>query len=97
MPGKPLASIILPAGIVLASGALGIFLQKVVFGRLRRTAERSSAAWDDILTRLSVGCVALDLSLIKHEFVKELPERFAREGIEIPFPVRTVQIQRSEC
>jgi small-conductance mechanosensitive channel len=38
----------------------------------------------------------VDRFLIKHEFVKELHERFAREGIEIPFPVRTVQIQRSE-
>jgi small-conductance mechanosensitive channel len=35
----------------------------------------------------------VDRFLIKHEFVKELHERFAREGIEIPFPVRTVQIQ----
>lgn len=64
MPGKPLASIILPAGIVLASGALGMFLQKVVFGRLRRAAERSSAAWDDILTRSLRGLIVLWTILI---------------------------------
>jgi len=38
----------------------------------------------------------VDRYLIKHEFVKDLHERFAREGIEIPFPIRTVQIQRPE-
>jgi small-conductance mechanosensitive channel len=28
--------------------------------------------------------------LLKHEFIKALNERFAKEGIEIPYPVRTV-------
>ncbi|HEY8202863.1 MAG TPA: mechanosensitive ion channel family protein [Actinomycetota bacterium] len=28
--------------------------------------------------------------LVTHEFVKRVHERFAREGIEIPFPVRTI-------
>jgi small-conductance mechanosensitive channel len=37
-----------------------------------------------------------DRFLIKHEFVKDLHERLAREGIEIPFPVRTVRIQGPE-
>ncbi|HCR04447.1 MAG TPA: mechanosensitive ion channel protein, partial [Gemmatimonadetes bacterium] len=27
---------------------------------------------------------------IRHEFIKRLHERFNREGIEIPFPIRTV-------
>ena len=29
--------------------------------------------------------------LIKHEFIKCLHRRYNREGIEIPFPIRTVQ------
>ncbi|MEO5820596.1 MAG: hypothetical protein ABIT71_08820 [Vicinamibacteraceae bacterium] len=28
---------------------------------------------------------------IKHEFIKRLHERFAREGIVIPFPIRTLK------
>ncbi len=50
MPGRPITAVIIPAGILLASGALGMFLQIAVFGRLRRAAKRSAAAWDDILT-----------------------------------------------
>lgn len=33
--------------------------------------------------------------LVKHEFVKRLHERYRREGIEIPFPVRTVYARQS--
>jgi small-conductance mechanosensitive channel len=32
----------------------------------------------------------VDQYLIKHEFVKRLHSRFAREGIVIPFPIRTI-------
>jgi small-conductance mechanosensitive channel len=38
----------------------------------------------------------VDQYLIKHEFVKKLHERFKAEGIEIPFPIRTVYLQRGE-
>jgi small-conductance mechanosensitive channel len=27
---------------------------------------------------------------VKHEFIKRLHQRFGQEGIEIPFPIRTV-------
>jgi small-conductance mechanosensitive channel len=33
--------------------------------------------------------------LIKHEFIKRLHERYRTEGIEIPFPIRTVQMRPS--
>ncbi len=59
MPGRSIVVVIIPAGIVLVSAALGIFLQKAVFGRLRRAAERSSAAWDDVLTRSLRGLIFL--------------------------------------
>ncbi|CAN5537950.1 hypothetical protein BH24ACT21_BH24ACT21_06440 [soil metagenome] len=29
--------------------------------------------------------------LIKHEFIKRLHKRYGKEGIEIPFPIRTIQ------
>ena len=29
---------------------------------------------------------------IKHEFIKRLHERYNKEGIEIPFPMRTIQM-----
>lgn len=54
---KAYRAAITPAGIMLASGALGMFLQIVVFGRLHRAAKRSSAAWDDILTNSLRGLI----------------------------------------
>lgn len=59
MPGKSIVAVIIPAGIVLVSAALGLFLQKALLGRLRRTAERSTAAWDDVLTRSLRGLIFL--------------------------------------
>ncbi len=32
--------------------------------------------------------------LIKHEFIKALHERYNKEGIEIPFPIRTVYLKK---
>ncbi|PIP12435.1 MAG: mechanosensitive ion channel protein MscS [bacterium (Candidatus Stahlbacteria) CG08_land_8_20_14_0_20_40_26] len=34
--------------------------------------------------------------LIKHEFIKRLHERYKREGIEIPFPIRTVYMKEKK-
>lgn len=64
MFGRPLASTLVPLGIVFVSGALGIFLQKVVFVRLRRLAEKSAAAWGEILTRSLRGLIFLWVLLI---------------------------------
>jgi len=30
---------------------------------------------------------------VKHEFIKRLHQRFGDEGIEIPFPIRTVMMK----
>ena len=57
MPGRSIVSLVIPAGIILASAAFGLFLQKAVYGRLRRAAERSAAAWDDVLARSLRGLV----------------------------------------
>jgi small-conductance mechanosensitive channel len=38
----------------------------------------------------------LDQFAVQHELRKRIFRRFRREGIEIPFPVRTVEIRRSE-
>ncbi|OFV90796.1 MAG: hypothetical protein A3G76_11565 [Acidobacteria bacterium RIFCSPLOWO2_12_FULL_65_11] len=32
----------------------------------------------------------VDQYLLKHEFIKRLHERYTREGITIPFPIRTL-------
>jgi small-conductance mechanosensitive channel len=37
-----------------------------------------------------------DQFLIKHEFIKRLHERYQQEGIEIPFPIRTIHIKKEE-
>lgn len=34
--------------------------------------------------------------LVKHEFIKRLHRRYREEGIEIPFPMRTVQVRSHE-
>jgi small-conductance mechanosensitive channel len=34
-----------------------------------------------------------DQHLVKHEFIKRLQRRYAQEGIEIPFPIRTVHLK----
>jgi small-conductance mechanosensitive channel len=31
--------------------------------------------------------------LVKHEFIKRLHQRFRAEGIEIPFPMRTLELK----
>ncbi|MDD4179756.1 MAG: mechanosensitive ion channel family protein, partial [Candidatus Margulisbacteria bacterium] len=36
-----------------------------------------------------------DQYLVKHEFVKALHERYKREGIQIPFPIRDVNIRKT--
>ena len=36
------------------------------------------------------GMEFTDQYLIKHEFIKQLHKRYSQEGIEIPFPIRTV-------
>ena len=33
---------------------------------------------------------------LKHEFIKALTRRYRQEGIEIPFPIRTVYNHRAE-
>jgi len=37
-----------------------------------------------------------DQSLIRHEFIKRLHQRFNEEGIEIPFPIRTLVMSKTE-
>jgi small-conductance mechanosensitive channel len=34
----------------------------------------------------------VDQFLVKHEFVKRLQARYAKEGIVIPFPIRTLDL-----
>jgi len=38
----------------------------------------------------------VDQYLIKHEFIKRLHERYKKEGIEIPFPIRTVYMKEQK-
>ncbi|HIE05690.1 MAG TPA: mechanosensitive ion channel family protein [bacterium (Candidatus Stahlbacteria)] len=37
-----------------------------------------------------------DKYLVKHEFIKRLHKRYKKEGIEIPFPIRTVLMQKGD-
>ncbi len=40
------------------------------------------------------GSTFVDQYLIKHEFIKRLKERYDKEGITIPFPIRTVYMNK---
>jgi small-conductance mechanosensitive channel len=40
------------------------------------------------------GREVVDQHLIRHEFIKRLHRRYGAEGIEIPFPIRTVHLQQ---
>lgn len=42
------------------------------------------------------GREVVDQHLIKHEFIKRLHRRYREEGIEIPFPIRTVHLRPAE-
>jgi small-conductance mechanosensitive channel len=37
-----------------------------------------------------------DQSLVKHAFIKKLISRYREDGINVPFPVRTVYMKRAE-
>lgn len=55
--------------------------------------------FDDFSINFAVilrGREVVDQHLIKHEFIKALHRRYRQEGIEIPFPVRTVQLKPAE-
>ncbi|HDK25670.1 MAG TPA: mechanosensitive ion channel family protein, partial [Candidatus Atribacteria bacterium] len=36
----------------------------------------------------------VDRYLVTHEFIKRLHKRYKEEGIEIPFPIRTVYLRQ---
>jgi small-conductance mechanosensitive channel len=38
------------------------------------------------------GAEVVDQHLLRHEFIKRLHERYRREGIVIPFPMRTLDL-----
>jgi small-conductance mechanosensitive channel len=41
------------------------------------------------------GREVVDQHLIRHEFIKRLHRRYQAEGIEIPFPIRTLHIRQA--
>ncbi|HRR47836.1 MAG TPA: mechanosensitive ion channel family protein [Syntrophales bacterium] len=41
------------------------------------------------------GSRFVDQFLIKHEFIKRLRRRYEQEGIQIPFPIRTIQMDQN--
>lgn len=50
------------------------------------------ADWSINFTVILRGCEVVDQYLIRHEFIKRLHRRYQREGIEIPFPIRTLYV-----
>jgi small-conductance mechanosensitive channel len=50
--------------------------------------------WSIIFSVIMRGREFTDQFLIKHEFIKRLHERYQQEGVEIPFPIRTIHLKR---
>ncbi len=48
------------------------------------------------LTVVMRGATFVDQFLIKHEFIKRLHDRFAREGIVIPYPIRALNYDQEK-
>jgi small-conductance mechanosensitive channel len=48
------------------------------------------------LTVVMRGATFVDQFLIKHEFIKRLHDRFAREGIVIPYPIRALNLEQEK-
>ncbi len=48
------------------------------------------------LTAIMRGATFADQFLIKHEFIKRLHDRFAREGIVIPYPIRALNYDQEK-
>jgi small-conductance mechanosensitive channel len=56
-------------------------------------------SFDEFSIRFTVilrGKEFIDKYLIKHEFIKRLHQRYKTEGIEIPFPTRTVYVKEKK-
>lgn len=56
----------------------------------------------DFSINFNVIMRVLDISegahfVLTHEFIKKLKKRYDEEGIEIPFPIRTVYIKKDDC
>ena len=49
----------------------------------------------DLMVNLR-GATFADQYLIKHEFIKRIHERFSKEGIVIPYPIRTLRCEQKE-
>lgn len=39
----------------------------------------------------------VDQYLIKHEFIKRLHERYAKEGIVIPYPIKAINYEQEKA
>ncbi len=48
------------------------------------------------LTVVMRGATFVDQFLIKHEFIKRLHDRFAGEGIVIPYPIRALNYDQEK-
>lgn len=103
----PELAVLVPVGVSYASDlarveAVTIAVAKEVMGEvpggvpsfepfIRYNAFAESSINFTVILR---GREVVDQHLIRHEFIKRLHRRFRTEGIEIPFPIRTVHLHQ---
>lgn len=53
-------------------------------------ARSPDGTFSAVVSGVRAGDSYVDQFLLKHEFIKRLHDRYQREGITIPFPIRTI-------
>jgi small-conductance mechanosensitive channel len=108
LPDQPQA-VVLPVGVAYGSDLARVERVTVEVAReVQREVPGAVPDWEPFIRFGAFGDSSINLSVILrarahserflmvHEFVKRLHERYNREGIEIPFPMRTVILRREE-
>jgi len=100
-------SVVVPVGVAFGSDLARVEQVAIDVGReVMREVPAGVPGFDPFIRYTAFGDSAItfntilrarevaDQHIVRHEFIKRLHARFAREGIEIPFPIRTVYLRQ---
>ena len=96
---------VIPSAVFLITIMVGYAIRKIIFLRLAKWTENTKTRVDGIIIAAVKGPFVVwflilrvkefvDQYLIKHEFIKRLHERYKKEGIIIPYPIRTIHYEQ---
>lgn len=105
---EEMSKLIIPIVILFATVALGYIVRKVLFDKISRLAKNTETqfepfirynGFDDSSVNFTVIMRAkefVDQYLIKHEFIKRAHEKYKKEGIIIPYPIRAINYSQEK-